>query len=246
MVLSDDGEDTVLRCDVTGYAANAERCEALPAPAEDPDAVVPPMEPAATPGATSIEQVSAFLNVPPTRLIKTMIVDRAGRRAGRCAGARGPGTERGETGEVSGRPVAAGRRGDRGARHRRPRRLRRPGRPAAARAGDRRPGSSDGARRRCRARTPPTRTWSTSCRAGTSPCRSWPTCEPPWRAMSAPPTPTGRLYEQRGIEVGHVFNFGTKYSAAMGATFNDEDGAVKPLCRRLLRRRRVPDDGGGH
>ena len=74
MVLSDNGEDTVLRCDVTGYAANAERCEALPAPVEDPDAAVPPMEQAATPGMTSIEQVSAFLNVPASRLIKTLIV----------------------------------------------------------------------------------------------------------------------------------------------------------------------------
>jgi prolyl-tRNA synthetase len=32
------------------------------------------------------------------------------------------------------------------------------------------------------------------------------------------------LYTQRGIEVGHVFNFGTKYSSAMGATFTDETG----------------------
>ncbi len=51
MVLSDDGEDTVLRCDKTGYAANAERCEAVPAPAEDPNTDVPPMEKVATPGS---------------------------------------------------------------------------------------------------------------------------------------------------------------------------------------------------
>jgi prolyl-tRNA synthetase len=31
--------------------------------------------------------------------------------------------------------------------------------------------------------------------------------------------------EARGIEVGHIFNFGTKYSKAMGATVSDADGA---------------------
>ena len=33
----------------------------------------------------------------------------------------------------------------------------------------------------------------------------------------------------RGIEVSQVFQLGTKYSAAMGATFMDEDGKEKPL-----------------
>jgi prolyl-tRNA synthetase len=39
----------------------------------------------------------------------------------------------------------------------------------------------------------------------------------------------GRLSLQRGIEVGHVFQLGTKYSEAMGATFLDEAGAAAPL-----------------
>ena len=40
------------------------------------------------------------------------------------------------------------------------------------------------------------------------------------------PSPDGRgpLAIQRGIEVGHVFYLGTKYSAAMNATFLDESG----------------------
>ncbi len=33
----------------------------------------------------------------------------------------------------------------------------------------------------------------------------------------------------RGIEVGHVFKLGTKYSHAMSATFLDEDGIEKPM-----------------
>ncbi len=43
------------------------------------------------------------------------------------------------------------------------------------------------------------------------------------------PSPDGRgtLAIQRGIEVGHVFYLGTKYSEAMNATFLDEDGKPK-------------------
>ncbi|NLW59962.1 MAG: proline--tRNA ligase [Firmicutes bacterium] len=37
------------------------------------------------------------------------------------------------------------------------------------------------------------------------------------------------LQETRGVEVGHIFKLGTKYSAAMNATFRDEDGIEKPF-----------------
>ena len=45
-------------------------------------------------------------------------------------------------------------------------------------------------------------------------------------AVAGDPSPDGRgvLAIQRGIEVGHVFFLGTKYSAAMNATFLDETG----------------------
>jgi prolyl-tRNA synthetase len=45
------------------------------------------------------------------------------------------------------------------------------------------------------------------------------------------PSPDGRgsLALQRGIEVGHVFYLGTKYSEAMRAVFVDEDGASRPV-----------------
>ncbi|HVS85130.1 MAG TPA: His/Gly/Thr/Pro-type tRNA ligase C-terminal domain-containing protein, partial [Gaiellaceae bacterium] len=39
----------------------------------------------------------------------------------------------------------------------------------------------------------------------------------------------GALQFETAIEVGHIFKLGTKYSAALGATFLDEDGAEKPL-----------------
>lgn len=39
----------------------------------------------------------------------------------------------------------------------------------------------------------------------------------------------GSLTIARGVEVGHIFKLGTKYSQSMGATFIDENGEDKPL-----------------
>ena len=39
----------------------------------------------------------------------------------------------------------------------------------------------------------------------------------------------GTLSGARGIEVGHIFKLGTKYSTAMQATFTDSDGKEKPF-----------------
>ena len=41
--------------------------------------------------------------------------------------------------------------------------------------------------------------------------------------------PEQLLKTARGIEVGHIFQLGTKYSQAMGATFTNEQGEEKPL-----------------
>jgi prolyl-tRNA synthetase len=45
------------------------------------------------------------------------------------------------------------------------------------------------------------------------------------------PTPggTGRLQIARGIEVGHIFQLGTKYSEALGATVQDRDGIERAM-----------------
>jgi prolyl-tRNA synthetase len=49
--------------------------------------------------------------------------------------------------------------------------------------------------------------------------------------VAGDPSPDGRgvLAIQRGIEVGHVFYLGTKYSAAMNATYLDETGKPRPF-----------------
>ncbi|HIK38295.1 MAG TPA: proline--tRNA ligase, partial [Geminocystis sp. M7585_C2015_104] len=41
--------------------------------------------------------------------------------------------------------------------------------------------------------------------------------------------PQQTLKSTRGIEVGHIFQLGTKYSTAMEATYTDEDGCEKPF-----------------
>jgi prolyl-tRNA synthetase len=39
----------------------------------------------------------------------------------------------------------------------------------------------------------------------------------------------GKLEETRGIEMGHIFKLGTKYSESMGASFLDKDGKERPF-----------------
>ncbi|MBD2020586.1 proline--tRNA ligase, partial [Leptolyngbya sp. FACHB-36] len=41
--------------------------------------------------------------------------------------------------------------------------------------------------------------------------------------------PTQTLQTARGIEIGHIFQLGTKYSKALGATFTNEQGEDAPL-----------------
>ncbi|MDO5626189.1 MAG: proline--tRNA ligase [Pseudomonadota bacterium] len=48
-------------------------------------------------------------------------------------------------------------------------------------------------------------------------------------AGDAAPDGQGSLAIERGIEIGHIFFLGDKYSRAMNATFLDEDGKPKPF-----------------
>ena len=228
MVLSESGEDTVLRCDKTGYAANAERCEAVPAPAEDPDAGVAAMEKVATPDVSTIDAVSSFLNVPATRLIKTLIVaapdgqpvvvlvrgDREIQEAklAKMLGGPSPLAEAALVQKVTGAPVGfAG--------------------PVGLTAGVRVVADREVAF---------IRDGVTGANEADThlvhvlPGRDFP--HPEYLDLRtavagdvSPADSGGRLETQRGIEVGHVFNFETKYSKAMNATFTDESGAKQFL-----------------
>lgn len=78
MVLTENGEDTVLRCDTCDYAANAERAEVPVNPNPMKETPKHP-EVIATPGAHTIEEVSAFLSVSADKLIKTIICSADGK-----------------------------------------------------------------------------------------------------------------------------------------------------------------------
>jgi prolyl-tRNA synthetase len=74
MVLADTGEDTIAACTGCEYAANVERAEvAAPAvPASLP--AVGAVEEVPTPGKHTVEEVCAFLGVPQAALVKTLIL----------------------------------------------------------------------------------------------------------------------------------------------------------------------------
>jgi prolyl-tRNA synthetase len=77
MAVSPFGEDSVVTCDSCKYAANKEKAE-CPAPAgsafsgRETQELLPIRE-TSTPGAHTIEQVSGFLKIPPRQLVKTLI-----------------------------------------------------------------------------------------------------------------------------------------------------------------------------
>jgi len=74
MIPADNGEDSVLHCKSCGYAANQEKAEIGSRAAAPPaDVAQKPLTKIPTPGAHTIEQVSAFLKCKPNKLIKTLI-----------------------------------------------------------------------------------------------------------------------------------------------------------------------------
>jgi prolyl-tRNA synthetase len=73
MVLADTGEDTVVSCDSCDYAANMEKAETRPVQAATSGVSGPPKR-VATPGVRTIEEVSLFLKVQPQDLIKTLVL----------------------------------------------------------------------------------------------------------------------------------------------------------------------------
>ena len=71
-VLADAGEDGIACCPDCGYAANLERAERRVAPRTGAKVTDPVVE-VATPGAKTIEQVSAFMGVPAENFVKSLV-----------------------------------------------------------------------------------------------------------------------------------------------------------------------------
>ena len=76
-VLADSGEDNIAICDQCAYAANVELAQALPSMGKRA-AGTKPMQTVDTPGQHSIEDVSRFLKVNPQQTLKTLLVKGTG------------------------------------------------------------------------------------------------------------------------------------------------------------------------
>ncbi len=76
-VLADSGEDSIVSCTTCDYAANVEKAELRPAPGEVFDDA--PTTTVDTPEARTIDEVSAFLGVPAERFVKTLLFMADGR-----------------------------------------------------------------------------------------------------------------------------------------------------------------------
>ena len=72
MVVADTGEDAILFCETCRYAANVEKAESIVAVA--PAGGAPrPMQRVATPDVRSVEQLQAFFDIAPARMAKTLL-----------------------------------------------------------------------------------------------------------------------------------------------------------------------------
>jgi prolyl-tRNA synthetase len=73
MVLADSGEDVIVYCDACGYAANLEKAEIRPPEDQPSSRPTGTLKKVPTPGKRTVEEVTGFLGVPPQQLIKTLI-----------------------------------------------------------------------------------------------------------------------------------------------------------------------------
>jgi len=221
-VLADSGEDAIAFSDASDYAANVELAEAV-APAGGRPAPKTPMATVDTPGRHSIEEVCAFLGVPADRTAKTLFVEGA------------------EPGTV----VALVLRGDHELNAIKAEKLPAVASPVrfasdeAVRAAAGCPPGSVGpvgltvpviADRAVAALADFVCGANVDGRhlTGVNWGRDLPEPEVAdlRNVVAGDPSPDGRgtLAIARGIEVGHIFQLGTKYSETMGATVLDEQG----------------------
>ncbi len=73
MVNAESGEDTILRCPVSGYAANVEKCEIGPRTGTFDAAPTGEWTEVHTPNLPGIDEVGKFMKVKPDRMLKTIV-----------------------------------------------------------------------------------------------------------------------------------------------------------------------------
>ncbi len=221
MCLVESGEDTVVSCDKCGYAANAENATThVPPFTLDPQEFE--IEEVATPDKESIQDVADFLGVPPSKTMKAVFYNAAGNLV--FAVIRGD-IEVNEIklGQLSenNRAVAGWTGPSRETRDRR--RICVPAGSSSIcshRCGPKRgmgkqlcgrcqPGRLSHQKLQCFAESPDHRDRRYRNR-------------PKWRFMSSLRKRIPHL--GRGIELGHIFKLGTKYTDAMNVDYLDDDG----------------------
>ena len=225
-VLADSGEDAIAFSDGDAYAANLEMAVALP-PSTPRGAPSETLQEVATPGARTIADVAALLKLPASRLVKTLLVDGAeggvvallvrgdhelnAVKAQKLPGVASPLRMASIDAIASGTGTEAGFLGPVGFK----------GKVYADHAVVALADFVCGANRKDAHLT------------GVNWQRDLP--EPAAvdirNVVAGDPSPSGKgkLAIARGIEVGHIFQLGRKYSDAMGAAVLDESGKATPL-----------------
>jgi prolyl-tRNA synthetase len=220
-VLADSGEDAIVASDADDYAANLEMAAALP-PAEPRATPTQKLTQAATPGLKTIAEVSAYLKVTARQCVKTLLVE-------------------GSDGDV----VACILRGDHELNAVKAQKL--PGitSPLRLASADRvlqaagaEPGSVGPVGLRCKVYADHSAVQLSDFVCGANRAdahltgvnwgRDLPEPQPVdiRNVVAGDPSPSGRgrLSIARGIEVGHIFQLGRKYSEPMNARVLDEQG----------------------
>ncbi|GMT42528.1 MAG: proline--tRNA ligase [bacterium] len=85
MVLADSGEDCIVSCQKCGYASNIEKADVLSENITRMDKTMPPTIKVKTPGKRTIDEVSKFLKKEPRDFIKTLIYTVGGNNGEACA-----------------------------------------------------------------------------------------------------------------------------------------------------------------
>jgi prolyl-tRNA synthetase len=225
-VLASSGEDAIAFSDADDYAANLEMAEALP-PAQPRPAPQQSLQKVATPGVRTIEELTAFLGVPAAQCVKTLLVDgsdgglvallvrgdhelnavKAQKLPGVASPLRMAGAERiaALTGSAPGFLGPVGLTCPVHADH------------AVLALAD----------FVCGANEPDAHLTGVNWERDIGPV----TAADLRNVVEGDPSPsgTGRLKIVRGIEVGHIFQLGRKYSESMQATVLDESGRAVPL-----------------
>ena len=233
MVVADTGEDVIMSSTGADYAANLELAKIGVSPDEREggrtDSGLKELSEVHTPGAKTVGEVARLLGVEDDDLIKTLIVGTEGRPV--VALVRGDAelsltklrnflgcevaelADRRTIEEVSGGPLGFSG-------------------PVGMRRGDVRVVADKSVRNMKNAVTGANRA---DCHlTGVNPGRdfeadSYADIRVAREGDPCPVSENGVLESSRGIEVGHVFKLGTKYSEAMGAVYTDENGTERPV-----------------